>query len=448
MNAYSLNFVESLEQRVDDLTSQCVKCGKCFEACPMTGPAGISHHRGADVVAGVLDLLKGATSSSVAASWVSVCTSSGYCIQACDYGVNPRFMVRMARLAYQKASIDEAERRRNGVNAFRNMARIARIVPRLQYEAPEIEEINPGRVDRREPGSPERTETPDVVFYTGCNLLKTPHIAFLCLAVLAALGVRHEVMGGPTACCGVFHWGEGDDAAAGNVAYNTIDKLGQHRTREVITWCPSCQTQLGEIALPSFADERASAPFDLTPFVVYLARRLDDLKAVMTRRVEKRVSLHERPALPAAMQAIKSVLGQIPGLELVDLPVRRIGMMANYLTVVPGLKDELRTEEFRAAAEAGVTTLATVYHACHRDICHYDESTSFEIVNFMELIGESMGIHIPDVYKNLKKMGDVNEVLRAASALMESNNISEVDARASVFADMFAQPRSGVHASE
>ncbi len=30
---------------------------------------------------------------------------------------------------------------------------------------------------------------------------------------------------------------------------------------------------------------------------------------------------------------------------------------------------------------------------------------SFELLNFMELIGEAMGIHIPDLYKRLSLMG-------------------------------------------
>jgi hypothetical protein len=38
---------------------------------------------------------------------------------------------------------------------------------------------------------------PDVVMYLGCNVMKTPHIALLCLDVLDRIGARYKVAGGP-----------------------------------------------------------------------------------------------------------------------------------------------------------------------------------------------------------------------------------------------------------
>src|ERR1019366_9032939 len=48
------------------------------------------------------------------------------------------------------------------------------------------------------------------VFYTGCNVLKTPHMALLALDIMDALGVTYNVMGGPTHCCGVVQLRTGD----------------------------------------------------------------------------------------------------------------------------------------------------------------------------------------------------------------------------------------------
>ena len=57
---------------------------------------------------------------------------------------------------------------------------------------------------------PPREKAPDVVFYTGCNVLKTPHIALLCLDIFDLLGVDYEVMGGVGQCCGVYQYRAGD----------------------------------------------------------------------------------------------------------------------------------------------------------------------------------------------------------------------------------------------
>ena len=63
------------------------------------------------IVGGMLDLLAGGPGTPEAERWAQVCTNSGKCIPACDYGVNPRFMVNMARVA-AKAKLGDDEVRR------------------------------------------------------------------------------------------------------------------------------------------------------------------------------------------------------------------------------------------------------------------------------------------------------------------------------------------------
>ena len=65
-------------------------------------------------------------------------------------------------------------------------------------------------------------------------------------------------MGGPTHCCGVMHMRAGDVAASGGSAENTIDKLARSKTKQVLSWCPTCQVQFTETTLPTL--ERCAAP--------------------------------------------------------------------------------------------------------------------------------------------------------------------------------------------
>jgi len=92
-------FLKGMQQRVDDTLAACTRCGKCAEACPMAEPAGLNTAQGPQIVGGILDLLAGGQGTADAERWAQVCTNSGKCIRACDYGVNPRFMVNMARIA-------------------------------------------------------------------------------------------------------------------------------------------------------------------------------------------------------------------------------------------------------------------------------------------------------------------------------------------------------------
>ena len=70
--------------------------------------------------------------------------------------------------------------------------------------------------------------------------------------------------------------------------------------------------------------------------------------------------------MPEAAQAI---LRAIPGLEFVDLQQPRVGYMCNKLSPLPEFKRDVHRQQLQAAAEAGVDTLAGIYHACHRELC-------------------------------------------------------------------------------
>ena len=162
--------------------------------------------------------------------------------------------------------------------------------------------------------------------------MKTPHIALLALDIMDAMGIRYRVMGGPSACCGVLQFGAGDLATSGRVAYRTIDRLAAAAPR-ALSWCPTCQVQLTEIAAPA-----AKAELNMTPFVRFLAERLDTLRPLLRHRVEKRVGLHEHPGNAGVPEAAQAILRAVPGLEFVDLQQPRVGYMCNKLTPAAGFQ--------------------------------------------------------------------------------------------------------------
>src|SRR3954469_22365728 len=187
----------ALNARTDAMLDACTRCGKCFKACPITAPAGLTGTDPSAAIAGVLDIVRTGDGPEASRQWANACVSSGECLKACDYGVSARFLLNMARIAMARAKNDPRQQRQLGVEGFRIVARAVTQLSRLQLDDAQLARLGQGASN--EPGG----KPPDVVFYTGCNVLKTPHIALLALDIMDALGVTYRVLGGPTHCCGI-----------------------------------------------------------------------------------------------------------------------------------------------------------------------------------------------------------------------------------------------------
>jgi Fe-S oxidoreductase len=86
------------QQEAERILSACTQCGKCFEVCPMTKYSKAPATDGKQVVPGVLAVLRGEPGTPEALGWIAVCTRSGSCVPACPDSVDPRMMMRLARM--------------------------------------------------------------------------------------------------------------------------------------------------------------------------------------------------------------------------------------------------------------------------------------------------------------------------------------------------------------
>jgi Fe-S oxidoreductase len=429
-------FETALNERVEAMLDACTKCGKCFEACPITGAAGIGNANPQDAIAGVLDIVRSGEGPEPSRKWASSCVLSGECIKACDYGANPRFLLNMARIAMARRKNEPAQRRRLGVEGFRLVARDVTALSRMQLGDSELARL--GQIPGAEPE--DRADPPEVVFYTGCNVLKTPHIALLALDIMDALGVSYRVMGGPTHCCGVVQMRTGDIDTSGRVGENTLAKLAHSKSGQVLAWCPSCLIQFNEFTLPTVERVRGTRPFEMTPFVLFLRGHLDRLRPLLRDPVPMRIALHRHTGAAGVMEAAAEILSAVPGIALVDLGQQAVGLMSNYLRALPAYKRELQLKELEAARNAGVDALVAVYHADHRELCAHERDWPFEILNALEIVGASMGLRHEDRYKRLKLKQDADAILADCADLIAQHRVDPATARLAVEAMLADQP--------
>jgi heterodisulfide reductase subunit D len=431
-------FETALASRVDDMLDACTTCGKCFEACPITGAAGIADADPQATIAGVLDIVRTGDGPEASRKWASSCVLSGECIKACDYGVNPRFLLNMARVAMARSKNEPPVRRKLGVDGFRKVSRDVTHLSKMQLTEAQLARL--GQDPAVAAGTARAGEPPDVVFYTGCNVLKTPHIALLALDIMDALGVTYRVMGGPSHCCGIIQTRTGDLDTAGRFTANTMDKLARSKSGLVLAWCPSCLVHFNEVTLPTVERSRGTKPFDMTPFIGFLGTQIERLRPLLKERVDMRIALHRHPGAAGVVAAAEAVLAAVPGIEVVDLKQPAVGLMSNYLAALPAYKRELQLNELEAARAASVDALVTIYHADHRELCAHERDWPFQVMNILEIVGASMGLAHEDSYKRLKIKQDVDAILADCADLAARHGLSTATARVVVQAMLDDQP--------
>ena len=240
----------------------------------------------------------------------------------------------------------------------------------------------------------------------------------------------------------------GDTANGGRQAYATIKQFAETGASEVVSWCPTCMVQMGETALPVYEEQEGAAGFDMSMMAVFLERHLDRLREMFVHPVKKRVALHEHRLPGVTDTVVRAILSAIPELEFVDLEQPRAGYMCNSLSALPEFRKDLHEKQLEAATDAGIDTLAGVYHA-HRDICSHERNWPFEVVNFLELIGEAIGVERPDVFKRLKMLQNVDEIVDQVKQMIEyydldTNEVRDVIAKNMVVEQSYLKkPRIG-----
>lgn len=411
------------------ITDACTQCGRCVEVCPVVPFADLAHADPKRIVAGVLATLRGdAPLSDEAATWAHQCNGCGVCIPACPEGVNPRRMIMLA-------NTQDARRGGTTPQLFRKMSRAIRMMAAMQ--------LLPEDVARLLRPAPARDV--DAVFYLGCNAIRTPHILFNAMYVLDALDVDYEVVGGPSACCGIIHskW-EGELRTGGRITESTLQRFGDFQPKKVLNWCPSCELHLGETV-----KGYRQMSFDFDHVTKYLVEREEELKVRLTTPVPLRVLLHAHEGMAELGGNVERLLRSIPGLTLIDTvlePGYTCG--GSGADRSPALKEKLRDETLRRARESDVDALVSLYHGCHMQLAVAGRQQGFQVVNFTDLLVRALGgTPREDSLEPLRALGDWQAIASEVAPQLRASGIDmDPDTLADLLPELFtlAEFRGGL----
>lgn len=413
---------EYVEGTAAGILDACTRCGACVEVCPVVPHAGIADAEPVAVVGGILDVLRdrGAIEGPSAA-WARQCDGCGKCIPACPEGVNPRTMIMLAQSIGAETHTDTPQ-------LFRKMARSIRLMAAMQL-AP----ADAARLLR-----PPKARAVPVVFYVGCNAVRTPHLLFNAMYVLDALGMDYEVLGGPSSCCGIIHqkW-EGQAAQGERVVDGTLSRFGDFQPERVLSWCPSCQLHIGE-TLDGFRE----TDFGFDHVTGFLVEHEAELAERFTTEVPLRVLLHVHDGMADLGANVERLLRAVPGLQVVDV-VSESGYTCGGSGAdrSPGLKAERRVETVNRMVEPGIDALVTLYHGCHVQLSRAGEERGFSVVNWTDLLVRALGGEPRrDMLEGWRAAGEWGALAETSLPNLAANGV-DVDPEwlATVLPDVFAQ---------
>ena len=424
MSAYA----DRLEALVADAADRCTGCGKCFEACPTAREIGLDAGEAKARVGELSALtLNGGAAAEGLQKWLNACDGSARCSAACPEGINVRQWVTIAKMK----ALDAGRPREVGATAaagrFRHMAQAVRLLASMQLPSETLKKIL----------QPAERRTAEILFYTGCNVLRTPHIVLNVMDILDALELDFDVVGGTSHCCGVYQFQEADLPTYEKMGHRTFQRFGQSGASKVLTWCPTCTKNFDEL------EKDVEEPFfDLGHVSEFLAANVEALKARFVDQPKRRVVIHEHLGIGATVDSIRKLLGAVPNLELVEL-VQGSGFSYACGGQAAKFKDRERAIHrglAEGAVAAGADTIVTMYHSCHRALAGAEAVyPSLRVVNFTDILAEALGRggH-PDYYRLYKTGGSMDEAVAAARQFLSSNGVRVDEASVqSLTADIF-----------
>lgn len=423
MSAYA----DRLEALASDAADRCTGCGKCFEACPTARESGMDAGEATSRVAELIALTRQASAAAEGLQkWLNACDGSAQCSAACPEDINVRQWVTIAKMKTVEAARPLEASATVAAGRFRHMAQAVRLLASMQLPSETLKQIL----------APAEKRTADVLFYTGCNVLRTPHIVLNVMDILDGLDVDFDVVGGTAHCCGVYQFQEADLPTYEKIGHRTFNRFGQSGASKVLTWCPTCTKNFDEL------EKDVAAPsFDLGHVSEFLAANLDALKQRFVAQPRRRVVIHEHQGIGATIDSMRRLMGAVPNLELVELP-----QDSGFSYACGGQAAKFKDREqaiHRALAEgavaAGADTIVTMYHSCHRALSGAEAIYPLRVVNFTDVIAEAMGRggH-PDYYRLYKTGGSMDEAVAAARKFLTGNGVKVDEASVqSLTADIF-----------
>ena len=248
--------------------------------------------------------------------------------------------------------------------------------------------------------------------YLGCNIFKTVHLVETICKVLDHLQVDYKAVGGPAFCCGTVPRKKGDLKMGKGMFTRTVSVFDKFEFDTLVHWCPSCEEEF------AFNETLNSLGSRQVHFSEFLLNLLGNRSFPVS--VPRRVALHYHGGNPRAeseSQNALAILRQIPGLEVVSQTAPGVfgthcaSQGAIRVLGIEGYQQAVH-DEYDQARKSACDGIVSVYHSCHREFAKARRPGDVEVVNYVTLVAQALGLAIPeDKFQHLASLNSLDRAL-------------------------------------
>ena len=298
----------------------------------------------------------------------------------------------------------------------------------------------------RQPGPNHRA---DVFMNLSCGTQMVPHLLLDTVAVMKKLDVNFVAAAGPAACCGKPFRTVGRTEVGERVSKALIRRSLGWGAKVHVNWCMACQTTATTAAARRLHEHGVEHPVRDVQVLTFLAEQVRALgdRVPWRKRISRRILVEGHPESSRfhveAQQACATLLGLIPGVEVVDLydglseESPCVGLAREEGWTPPawyGRQDTAEgVREHRArladvARSRGADTVSCGHQTCHLRWSRY-ASDSLTVQHAVSILADALDCAHPDRYQAAVRLGDPDAFVARTSAVWRSWGMTEDRAR-------------------
>ncbi|MCG8684074.1 MAG: (Fe-S)-binding protein [Desulfobacterales bacterium] len=403
-----MNLFNFYNEEKKTFLDQCVQCGLCSDECPILCYTDINKIPTQKIQEAVYNCIDVGGFSKIAYIKAFACMECFKCTaDICPENLNPMLINELIKGQFHTAG---------GLSdSF--------FVDSRQSDSPQrlISSVQISELEYQRITTPTPVKNVEYLFFPGCNVYFQPEKILNALDIMDTIGDEYAFLPGLDNCCGDNHLFYGFQKDGSCIAENLITTFRQYNPVTVVLWCPTCHCRI-EKYISSYMD----IPFEVVSFPQYLSKKMKKLP--LNKAAEKRVvTLHE-PCKSAYtgidVSGPRQVLSQLPGIEVREMEHHGVNTMccgSGAVCWYPESFEKIQNKRFREAEQTGAKQVVTVCHFCNQSFSAKEANFDFEIVNYVSLVAELLGIFREDKYKTYTQLNDLKLILDDIGSRIESS---------------------------